>query len=409
VKTTVRVSPINLDVALSVMNVASSNVKYPSRPRSYEMWSSHVQCLLLVVVVVCAQAEQYEARFEVRGATAGAYATQVGGVATGTLSVPAPQDARPLSAFFGLDETFPVGGAVVLGCAVAAGLDGMPVVFSQPVDNASLVASHFVVVAVSGVRRGPLCVTLRPADSPGEMRTVLLLGQLGGAASGNESDAPVTLEVVGDLLSADGVSFAGTSVAVTPLAAPPSLVLAEEMAVTAAACNAGVERSVRVTWNGGVSPDPPASSYKLRVDDGRLVEATTISDLGDNDNHHVLCFPLGQGEQMSAVTFPAGLVQDPNVDLFNIAQDIAVTPPQTEQLLVTFEFPGDLTGMSNVTIGDTTSSTECSATECLASVQLGEGLATAQITPLLSASSQVSSRIGQRIVAIGALATLLSL
>jgi len=156
---------------------------------------------------------------------------------------------------------------------------------SLPVNAASLQPEDFTVVGASGARRTPQCATLQPADSPGELRTVLLVGQLGGS-----DDPPLSLMITGEVLALDGYgsAFAG-SVVVTPLADGPSLVLAEQMAVVDAGCSTNT--SLRVTWDGGVSPDPPAQSYQVLLGDGRTLNAESLTDIGDMDNHHVLCVP----------------------------------------------------------------------------------------------------------------------
>ena len=166
------------------------------------------------------------------------------------------QPARLLSAFFGLDNDLPFRANAL--CLGASGKDGMPVVLSHTVDPDVLQPELFQVVTQSGDARTPKCVTLRPAQDPGERRTVLLIGEFGDAPD----DPPVSVEVVGDLLS-DGtpaVNFKGTRIEVTPLKAGPSIVLAEQVPESEWArkasgtdCpGAGIQQVVRVTWNGGV-------------------------------------------------------------------------------------------------------------------------------------------------------------
>ena len=95
-------------------------------------------------------------------------------VAEGAQQLAAEQSARPLSAFFGLDNNLPFGANVL--CLGASGEDGMPVVLSHTVNPDSLQAEDFRVVRQSGVANTPMCVTLRPADDMDENRTVLLIG-----------------------------------------------------------------------------------------------------------------------------------------------------------------------------------------------------------------------------------------
>ncbi|MDH5171237.1 MAG: hypothetical protein OEW92_02375, partial [Gammaproteobacteria bacterium] len=132
------------------------------------------------------------------------------------------QEARLVSAFFGLDNDLPFGANRL--CFGASGKDGMPVVFSHTLDPDTLQAEDFEVVTQSGDVRTPKCVTLRPAQDPGELRTVLLIGEFGDSPD----NPPVSVKVVGDLLSdgAPPVNFNGTRTNVTPLVAGPSMVLA---------------------------------------------------------------------------------------------------------------------------------------------------------------------------------------
>ncbi|UZP73409.1 hypothetical protein E0F26_01065 [Candidatus Paraluminiphilus aquimaris] len=237
------------------------------------------------------------------------------------------QEARLLSAFFGLDNNLPF--AANRLCWGASGEDGMPVVFSQTLDADTLQPEDFEVTSKSGEAHTPKCVTLRPAQDAGELRTVLLIGEFGDAPD----NPPLSAKVVGELLS-DGsptINFKGTHVDVTPLAEGPSLVLAEPVPkkqwtqeTNSTRCPQGVRQIIRVTWNGGVRrPDRGEAGeaerklYRVEVQqsDGFLVEVTPIAlaELGDRDNNHFLC--LDTGDPAVAVSFPEGRLVDPNGDL----------------------------------------------------------------------------------------------
>ena len=239
------------------------------------------------------------------------------------------QPARLLSAFFGLDNGLPFGAN--LFCLGASGQDGMPVVLSHTIDPETLQPEDFQIVTRSGAVRTPHCVTLRPAQDPGELRTVLLIGEFGDASD----DPPVSVHVVGDLLSdgktGDRVNFRGTQTQVTPLEAGPSLVLAEvvsedewSMTGRGSACPAGIQQVVRVTWAGGVrlpNGDEPGDVerglYRVTVKRGdgssdEIVPAA-LADLEDRDNNHLLC--LDTSDPAVSVSFPAGHLVDPNRDL----------------------------------------------------------------------------------------------
>lgn len=68
-----------------------------------------------------------------------------------------------------------------------------------------------------------LCVTLDPSDDEGDRRSIFLIGEFGDA-----DDQPLSVEVVGDLFSTDfGISYKGAYAEITPLEAPPELILAD--------------------------------------------------------------------------------------------------------------------------------------------------------------------------------------
>ena len=253
------------------------------------------------------------------------------------------ETARPLSAFFGLDNALPAGANLL--CQGAAGQDGMPVVLSHTVDAETLQPGDFRIVTQSGSERTPLCTTLRPAGDPGELRTVLLIGEFGNA----DNDPPAKVLVVGDLLS-DGVAgepvnFRGTETDVTPLDAGPSLVLAEVVPEDrwstesrGTACPEGTRQVVRATWAGGVRlpngdelGDAERALYRVTVEgpDGSSDEIApaALADLGDRDNNHLLC--LDTSAPAVSVIFPGGHLVDPNQDL-NPDTQVAVSSASSE-------------------------------------------------------------------------------
>ena len=237
------------------------------------------------------------------------------------------QEARLVSAFFGLDNDLPFGANRL--CFGASGKDGMPVVFSHTLDPDTLQAEDFEVVTQSGDVRTPECVTLRPAQDPGELRTVLLIGEFGDSPD----NPPVSVKVVGDLLSdgAPPVNFNGTRTNVTPLVAGPSMVLAEPVPesewtrkTSSTSCPKGVKQVIRVTWDGGVrrpDGDEPGEAerelYRVTVKrpDGSSdeINPVALAELEDTDNNHFLC--LDTTDPAVAISFPAGHLVDPNKDM----------------------------------------------------------------------------------------------
>ncbi len=186
-------------------------------------------------------------------------------------------------------------------------------------------------------------MTLRPADEPGELRTVLLIGNFGSA-----KDQPVKVEIVGDILSLDGaVNFRSATASVIPLEAGPTLVRAEALAQPdwpqggESDCPAdGLAGIVRATWAGGVTKADGGGEidavemqmFRVTVQqpDGSMVTIvpTTVGDLNDQDNKHELC--LGVAGQATSVFFPAGALVDPNGDP-NPDTRIALTAPRDGQ------------------------------------------------------------------------------
>ena len=265
---------------------------------------------------------------------------------TENIGLPRADDAASadlLSSFHGLDALPTI---TNLLCWGARGKTGMPVIFSTEIDIETLQAGDFQVETKSG-RIGEMhCATMRPATDPGELRTVLLIGDLGKA----DTDPPVSVEIVGHLHSIDGrLDFKGASIEVTPLANGPSLIYAKTVEdwrlvgdlgirlTRGSLCpEEGILQAVRVTWAGGVTlPDgsePGATErdlYRVEVEaaDGsrRTVTPAALADLGDNDNNHMLC--LDTTDSPISVSFPAGILTDPNNDL-NPATSVSVSSPE---------------------------------------------------------------------------------
>jgi len=251
-------------------------------------------------------------------------------VAEGARQLSAEQSARPLSAFFGLDNKLPFGANVL--CLGAGGEDGMPVVLSHTINPDSLQAEDFRVIRQSGTTNTPMCVTLRPAGDIEENRTVLLIGEFGNA----DDDPPVEVLIVDDLFSdatdnSPEVNFRGTQVSVIPLNAGPEIILAAavpkdiwSMSGRGTSCPNATKQVVRVTWTGGVRlpnreelGEAQRTLYKvsLTTADGSRSEVSpaALADLGDADNNHFLC--LDTTTPATAVSFPAGHLVDPNGDL----------------------------------------------------------------------------------------------
>ena len=84
-----------------------------------------------------------------------------------------------ISAFYGLDDSIPTFATYRLCGSFGVGEDGMPVIFSEQVDIATLEAGDFEVTLDNGTKVVPDCVTPAPADDIGELRTILMIGDFG--------------------------------------------------------------------------------------------------------------------------------------------------------------------------------------------------------------------------------------
>lgn len=247
-----------------------------------------------------------------------------------------------LSVFFGLDDGLPRIADKGI-CDGAAGKDGMPVIFSHEIDLSTMQAGDFRVLSESGKVGEITCVTLAPADDPGESRTALVVGQYGSA-----EDQPVSVEIIGNLLSIDGkVNFRGAQSPVIALEDGPTMTWSEVVPEEqwdlgkpatllpwggGSGCPLGTTQVVRVTWAGGITKpggqeidDKERSAYRVTISiDANQAEVIpfAMGDLGDGDNNHELC--LDEEGTPVKVEFPAGLVTDPREDL-NPANRVKVT------------------------------------------------------------------------------------
>lgn len=257
------------------------------------------------------------------------------------LPVQAQETPTLLSAFFGLDDSRQILLRTALPCQGLSGGDGMPVIFSHEVDPETLDPEDFRVLRAPGDVGTVGCVTLRPADDLGEFRTALVIGQFG-----SEEDAPMRVDITGDVLSLDRtLNFRGATAEVIPLAAGPSMIFAEEIAPNYWSLGAegdcpreGLKTMVRAVWVGGITKpggdeidSEEMALYRVSLErpDGTVTEVTpyAVGDLHDNDNNHELCLDVA-GTPLE-VFFPAGALTDPNEDL-NGDTRIAVTGRQAD-------------------------------------------------------------------------------
>ena len=234
-----------------------------------------------------------------------------------------------LSAFFGLDSRIP---GFLFGCGLSGPQDGMPIVLDRRIPLPALLdPSVFVVHRASGAESPVGCATLAPANEVEERRTILLVGEFA-----SDDDPPLGVEIIGTLLTDDGVDAEGALIeTVVPLAAGPSIVLAEHYLVSELPtggtdeCPTDTDHIIKLTWEGGVSGPGGADldeSHRLGTTveyaSGEVRVATLLADAFDNDNHVEFCMSA-PGEPV-AITAGSGLYEDPNGDL-NVLHTQTVT------------------------------------------------------------------------------------
>ena len=247
-----------------------------------------------------------------------------------------------LSAFYGLDDAIPFIASYRI-CGEFGHSDGMPAIFATEVDTSTVEAGDFLVTLADGQEVSVGCVTPAPAADPGELRTMLLIGDFGSI-----NNQPITVTVTGNVMSLDQqVNYRGSTIEVTALEAGPTLILAEPVSEDewdlgkeatslpfggGDSCPASTRQVIRAVWRGGITKpggdeigDLERSAYRVITidEDGTesVVAPFAIGDLGDGDNNHELC--LDTEARVIRVEFPADLMTDPREDL-NTATSVTV-------------------------------------------------------------------------------------
>lgn len=214
------------------------------------------------------------------------------------------REARVLTAFFGIDSDLPLFASLLY--IRALGKDGMPLVFSHEIDPNSLEVTDFEITTLNGSQFRAEHVTLMPANEEFELRTTLLIGEYGD----HPDNPPVSVEIIGDLMSRSGQNFKGQTVEVIPLPEGPVLSYSEYFTFDedypyvegGRGCDCPREKTemvVRTVWSGGVRAldgkdlgHNEVDSFQVTLVQGRdtvVVSPYQLADLGDNDNNIDLC------------------------------------------------------------------------------------------------------------------------
>ena len=236
------------------------------------------------------------------------------------------REAKVLTAFFGLDE-LPL--QAILLYPKALEKNGMPVVFSQEVDPATLDNTDFEVTTKNGEKFEVEFVTLKPANEEYELRTALLIGEYGNYPD----NPPESVKIVGDLLSRSGKNYRGQRVNVIPLLEGPIISYAEYFTFDnnypyvkrGSGCDCpreDTEMVVRTVWAGGVRAangkelgDNELNAFQITMAIGMdtvQINPFKIADLRDGDNNIDLC--LKEKGIPILVEAKAGIAIDPRDD-----------------------------------------------------------------------------------------------
>ena len=237
------------------------------------------------------------------------------------------REAKALTAFFGLDA-LPL--QSILLYVKALGKNGMPVVFTQEVDPSTLDNADFEIITKNGEKFDVEFVTLKPANEEYELRTVLLIGEYGDYPN----NPPVTVKIVGDLLSRSGQNYRGQTLEVIPLPDGPTISYAEHFIIDddypyvkrGIGCDCpreDTEMVVRTVWSGGVRAtngkelgDNELDAFRVTMVNGTdtvKVHPFKLADLRDGDNNIDLC--LKEKGIPILVEAKAGIAIDPRDDV----------------------------------------------------------------------------------------------
>lgn len=237
------------------------------------------------------------------------------------------REAKLLTAFFGLDNNLNLKALRISKKAYKK--DGMPLVFSQEIVPNSIQATDFEITTRDGKTHFPEDMSLLPANEAFELRTILLIGEYGS----HPDNPPMTVKIVGDLMTRSGQNYKGQQIDVIQLPEGPILSYAEYFTFTDDYPYNSNERGgdcpreetkmvVTVVWAGGVraingkelgvNELKNHKVYLVNGNDTTIINPFKLADLGDNDNNIDLC--LNQSGIPILVKVDANVAIDPNDD-----------------------------------------------------------------------------------------------
>lgn len=190
------------------------------------------------------------------------------------------------------------------------GQDGLLVVFNVQLDAASMQPRAFVVSRDDAGPVWPARAIFAPASEDDENRSILLVGDFGGAER-----SPTHVAVSGVLFTEDGTSLVGLGAPVLPFATPPRVVAFEVLPGAPGRCE-GAPQLVRTYWSDelrGVEADDLA---RVRIHTG-AAEPTHPLRFDDHDAAHdeagqdnVLDLCVAESAPVVSVGVEAGAFRD---------------------------------------------------------------------------------------------------
>jgi hypothetical protein len=214
------------------------------------------------------------------------------------------REVKILTAFFGLDNKLTRRANIIY--SKAYGKDGMPLVFSHELDPGSIEGADFEVTTKQGNVFLAEAASLLPANEEFELRTVLLIGEYGNYPD----NQPVSVKVIGDLMTRTGQNYKGKTVAVIPLEEGPVLSYAEYFVFDqdypyvrkGRGCDCPKDETkmvVKAVWSGGVRATNgkelgvnELKNFRITMLKGTETITVTpflLADLSDNDNNIDIC------------------------------------------------------------------------------------------------------------------------
>ncbi len=237
------------------------------------------------------------------------------------------RELKILTAFFGLDNGLTKRANLIY--SKAYGKDGMPLVFSHELDPKSIQGSDFEVTTKNGNVYIVEAASLQPANEEFELRTVLLIGEYGSYPD----NQPVSVKVIGDLITRTGQNYKGQIIKVIPLEDGPVLSYADYFSFDkdypfvkkGRGCDCPKEETkmvVKVVWSGGVRAlngkelgENELKDFVVTLVNGADTTKVTpfkLADLGDSENNIDLC--LKQAGTPILVEVNENIAIDPNND-----------------------------------------------------------------------------------------------